>query len=267
MNFDNAATRPHLILEKALEANKETNCHSVWMQLLQASDEEDLLSKLGGAMQLPGETARLVATHHPAQVKSIARWQKPIMNGFKSMHLGGTWQTFSAHIDHAVVSQVGLIGELLHTSVPFPVLKEDDIGRVIDKLSAAMATVKDENNINIALKRHVVCELHALIQALRDYRVSGAVPVLRQVEAMQFHSAIDSEYKSFLTSTEVGQHVLDGLNAAAALLTIVSGGYAFAWARLTDRLSAAHASGTRFKSRNASNNHDRMPISSVYGRF
>mgnify|MGYP006313595021 CR=1 FL=1 len=35
----------------------------------------------------------------------------------------------------------------------------------------------------------------------------------------------------------------------------------------SERPGRAHASGTRRKSRKASNNHDRMPISSVYGRF
>jgi hypothetical protein len=225
MDFDNAATRLHAILEMALAANKETNCYTVWMQLLGGTDNEDLLSKLGAAMQLPGETARLVITHHPVQVKSIERWRQPIVNGFKSMHLGGTWNTFRAHIDDAVVSQVGLIGELLHTSVPFPALKQDEIAGVIEKLNASMAAVKD-GAFSAALKRYVVGELHALIQAFRDYRVSGAMPVLRQVEAMQFHSAVNSEYKSFLSDTNVGQHVLDSLNAAAALLTIVGGGYA-----------------------------------------
>lgn len=225
MDFDNAATRLHAILEMALAANKESNCYKTWMQLLGAADDEDLLSKLGATMQLPGETARLVIAHHPAQVKSIERWRKPIINGLKSMNLGGTWNTFCGHIDDAVVSQVGLIGELLHTSVPFPVLKQDDIANVIEKLNASMAAVKD-GAFTATLKRHVVGELHALIQALRNYRVSGAVPVLRQVEAMQFHSAVDSEYKLFLTDTTIGQHVLDSLNAAAALLTIVGGGYA-----------------------------------------
>ena len=212
-------------MEMALAANRESNCYAVWMQLLGAADDDDLLSKLGAAIQLPGETARLVIAHHPTQVKSIERWRKPIINGFKSMHLGGTWNTFCGHIDDAVVSQVCLIGELLHTSVPFPVLKQDEIAKVIEKLNASMAAVKD-GAFSAALKRHVVCELHALIQALRNYRVSGAMPALRQVEAMQFHSAVDSEYKSFLTDTTVGQHVLDSLNAAAALLTIVVGGYA-----------------------------------------
>lgn len=214
-----------MILEKALEADKNLNCYVVWQQLLEATDEEDSLSKLGAFMQLPGETARLVAAHHPSQVKSIERWRQPIVNGFKAMNLGGSWHTFSAYVDHAVVSQVGLIGELLHTSVPIPVLKEDEIAGVIEKLNASMAAVKD-GNFSAALKRYVVGELHALIQAFRNYRVSGAVPVLRQVEAMNFHVAVDSEYKSFLTDTMVGRRVLDSLNAAAALLTIVSSGYA-----------------------------------------
>lgn len=225
MNFDNAATRLHQILDNAMDADKKANCHAMWAKLLGAEGDDDILSKLGAAMQLPGETARLVAVHHPTQVKSIESWRKPIMNGFRAMNLGGEWQTFSAHIDHAVVSQVGLIGELLHTAVPSPGLKEGEVASVIEKLNAAMAEVKD-GEFSTTVKRHVVSELHALIQTLRNYRVSGAVPVLRQVEAMRFHAAVDSEYKSFLTSTTVGQHVLDSLNAAAALLTIVSGGLA-----------------------------------------
>lgn len=223
MNFDNAATRLHLVLDLAMSADKKANCYAMWTKLLGAEGDDDMFSNLGATMQLPGETAHLVAAHHRSQVKSIESWRKPIMNGFKAMNLGGEWQTFSAHIDHSVLSQVGLIGELLHTSVPSQGLKEDEIASVIEKLNAVMAEVKD-GDFSTTVKRHVVGELHALIQTLRNYRVSGAVPVLRQVEAMKFHVAVDSEYKSFLTSTTVGQHVLDSQNAAAALLTIVSGG-------------------------------------------
>jgi hypothetical protein len=225
MTFDNAASRLHVILEKAIEVNPNSNCGSVWMQLLEAKDDEELLAKLAAVMQLPAQTALLLTAHHPLQARSIEQWRQPIVFGFKSMQLDGTWNTFRGHLNPSVVSQVGLIGELLHTSMPFQTLKEDEISVVVEKLNAAMAAVKD-SSLGGALKRYIVVELHALIQSLRDYRISGAMPVLRQVEAMNFHSGVDSEYKSFLTDHEIGRQVYEGIGAAAGLLTIVSGGYA-----------------------------------------
>ncbi|HWI10203.1 MAG TPA: hypothetical protein VNU48_02640 [Burkholderiaceae bacterium] len=63
-------------------------------------------------------------------------------------------------------------------------------------------------------------ELHAMMQAFRDYRITGGVPVLRQVESLYYHQTVDSEFKAFLTDHEVGKRVLQALQAAAAIITI-----------------------------------------------
>jgi hypothetical protein len=223
MEYDNAATRLHNLLERGLKVDKAASCHAAWKQLLEPADDGDLLSKLGAVMQLPDEAHRLVEVHHPSQAKYTKGWRTPIFNGFRGMHLAGQWQTFIAHLDGTVLSQLSAIGELLHTASPSPTLKIDEIGKVVQQLLTAMTQVKESGSIAPALKRYLIGELHALIQALRNYRISGAMPVLRQVESMHFHASLDSEYRTFLTDTDVGKHVLDSLNAAAALLTLTSG--------------------------------------------
>jgi hypothetical protein len=73
------------------------------------------------------------------------------------------------------------------------------------------------------LKAYLARELNELQHRLRCYGITGALPVLRQVESMVGHCLVDQSYYSFLTSHELGKRLFDSLNAMAAVVTVAVG--------------------------------------------
>jgi hypothetical protein len=98
-------------------------------------------------------------------------------------------------------------------------IPDQDLDKVLSSVSELVADI-DKSNLSDALKNYLARELTDLQQAIREYKITGAVPVLKQAESMIGHTLADSEYGNFLKSHELGKRLLDNLNAMAALLTI-----------------------------------------------
>ncbi len=80
--YDNPASRLHVILDGAYSHNKTEPCHAVFSSVLGATNSEELLAKLGRVMQLPWEASRMIELHYPQRTKGIEHWRKPVENGF-----------------------------------------------------------------------------------------------------------------------------------------------------------------------------------------
>ena len=70
------------------------------------------------------------------------------------------------------------------------------------------------------LRAYLARELAELQHCIRNYKITGAVPALRQTEALMGHSLLDPQYSSFLTNHELGTRLLENLSAMANLLTV-----------------------------------------------
>lgn len=221
MLYDNPAARLKAILERGKSIQRENSCRQVWEEILEAEsgNSGDLFARLGTVMALPRRTAFLVKTHFPHQDESTSLWMSSLEAAFINQNLSGQWATFIDHINPHCIPYIGLIADLLQGKVSTQVIKDEDITKIIDSVKALMNDV-DKSMLSVQLKNYLSQELFDLLQAVREYRVSGAVPILKQAEAMVGHTLLDREYYDFLTSHELGKRLLDNLNAMAAVLTV-----------------------------------------------
>lgn len=221
MFYDNPAARLKAILDAGLKANKEEPCFIVWSNILESSQKDTgtLLSRLGKVMELSSEVVSLLQTHYPHQVESSTRWRGPIDNAFINQQLSGKWESFIAHINIYCVDYLALLSDILHNKLGIQLAKEEEIAALIEKVSGLISEIEN-SDLESNLKIYLLRELSVLLQALREYKITGAEMVLKQVESMIGHAHRDNRYLAFLQDHELGQRVLDNLNAVAATLTI-----------------------------------------------
>ncbi len=224
MRYDNPAARLKAILEAGLEENKDQPCIAVWRKLLEAApnDTGDLFSRLGKIMELPREIIFLLQAYSPHQIESSSRWCSPIDNAFTSQQLSGKWESFINHINIYCIDSLGFIADILHSKLNTETAKDEEITNLIDKVKTLISEIENSNLTN-ELKIYLLRELSVLLQALREYKITGAETVLKQVESMIGHAHRDKQYLDFLRDHEIGQRVLDNLNAVASILTVYLG--------------------------------------------
>lgn len=221
MLFDNPAARLHMLLQKGRQINQDTQCRKTWEDLLQTKpdDNDDLFARLGKVMSLSRQTHLLLQTNFPSQLEGAEYWRSQLSAGFTNQNLAGAWGTFIAHIDNQTVTQLSLTAELIQAKIATRLVPNQDLERIQSDLQTLIADI-DASDLTQNLKNYLVRELVDLQQAVRDYKVCGAVPILKQAESMVGHTLVDPEYKGFLSSHDLGKRLLDNLNAAAAVLTI-----------------------------------------------
>jgi hypothetical protein len=221
MLYDNPAAALQAILEKGMAEKHDQPCHQVWRMLLNVSaqDQGGLIAKLGVVMDLPRRTLVLVRASFPNQLKAADLWASSIETAFMQQQLGGNWGTFAAHIQPYCIAQLGLTAELIQTRLGSKLIDEEEINNLLDAFGDLLSEI-DRSELDNQLKAYVTRELLELQQLLRNYKVSGAVPVLKQTESMLGHSLLDPTYSKFLTNHELGARLLENLTAMANLVTV-----------------------------------------------
>jgi hypothetical protein len=221
MLYDNPAARLKAILERGMAMPGETPCRAAWQDVLdvQPNDSGDLFAKLGKAMELPRRTVLLLKTHFPHLIEASNLWRDPIETAFLNQNLSARWETFRNHINPYCIPQLGMVSDLLHSKISAKTIKQQDLENILESFKA-LSELVDQSNLSEALKNYLHSEIFELIQALRDYKVSGALPVLKQAESLVGHALLDPEYSNFLSSHDLGKRLLDNLNAMAAVLTV-----------------------------------------------
>lgn len=221
MLYDNPAARLKIILETGLKADKEQQCVKVWGDLLdtETTNFNDLFARLGKVLELPREITFLLKTHFPHQVDSSNLWLRPIEVAFTNQQLGGKWSSFIQHINPYCVPQLALVADLLHTKLSYQVAQDVEIEALTEKIHLLISDI-EASSLPPHIRLYLIEELTILLHALREHKITGGNTPLKQAEAMIGHAHRDKEYLSFLRDHELGQRVLDNLNAVAAVLTV-----------------------------------------------
>lgn len=224
MTIDNPASRLSNILSEGLKIKNETPCRKAWEQIfsIQPNNNSDLFILLGKAMQLPGEVVQLVSLHFPHQTESVALWKDPIDVAFLNQNILSNWQSFRQHINPYCIAHLNLISDLLHTKIHANAIDDKEIELLFKSFSALIDDLTT-TQLPETLKLYLVTELAVLLQLLRQYRVTGTEPILRQADSMFGHIVRNQEYRSFLADETLGQRLLDNLTAMANLMTVATG--------------------------------------------
>ncbi|MCD2453605.1 hypothetical protein GO003_024820 [Methylicorpusculum oleiharenae] len=189
------------------------------MFAIDPSNADEFFSKLGKVMALPRETITILNTNFPRQVKAANHWRAQIDAAFNNQNLGGQLSTLISHIDHNTVNQLSLTADLIESRISSKIVSDQELNAILADFGELIKAI-DESDLSSSLKNYLTRELTDLQFHIKDYGVSGALPILKQAESMMGHVLVDPEYKSFLTNHDLGKRLLENLNAAAALLTI-----------------------------------------------
>lgn len=222
MTHRNPATILHSLLSRGRSERKDQPCHAVWNRLLGTDTDGGLIAQLSEVLDLPRQINSLVSVHFPDQVETMAGWAPYVENGFMNQQLGGPWATFIDQIPEHCLPNLALTAALLNTKFSTSEITAEELKRLIDLLSGYISEV-DSADIPLEVKAYLAREINELQHRLRSYAVSGALPILRQVEAMVGHCVVDQKYYSFLTNHDLGKRLLDSLNAMAAVVTVSVG--------------------------------------------
>jgi hypothetical protein len=220
---DNAATRLFELLSAGKRINATTVCREAWRTILRTGEDEALLmTRLGQAMSLAPAAREAMLRHYPNQSAMWNHWFAQVTAAFIQQQLAGQWATFINVIDQHSMTYLEMNAEMLGTREPISILEQTTTSDLQDKLSALKSDLLASDlpeSAKIAVLRHV----ERLIRALDEYSITGAVPILDAVDSAVGHVMRDSQYRSALQSTSVGEQFISILSVVANVVTVAQG--------------------------------------------
>ena len=222
MDHHKPATILYGILKRGKDENPTDGCYEVWPRILKVDADGGLLSQLSGVLGLPRQILALLKIFYPNRDDLSSGWAPEIEKAFALQNLLGSWNGFISQIPDHCLSSLALTAELLDSKIKMSDIPEAEIKRFIEKLSEIVLEV-DATGLPQELKAYLARELNELQHCLRTYGITGALPVLRQVEAMVGHCVLDPQYHDFLFNNDLGKRLCEGLAAIANVVTVAVG--------------------------------------------
>lgn len=223
MSCDNPASRLLALLTTAKEIDGNTPSSQAWAKLLDAKGSQALLlSRMGKLLQLPNEVTVRLSNVAGVQPHIVSHISSQFYAAFAAHKFVEKWVEFTNRIDSHILNYLGLASSLFEAQTATQQLESDELEKLRTDFTELLERIRDAD-IKPRLKAYIVLQLHALITTLDDYFITGAEPILRQIEATVGHAYVDPAYKDFLQSHELGKSLLGCLAAAANMVTVAVG--------------------------------------------
>ncbi|NOH82070.1 hypothetical protein F0231_20335 [Vibrio sp. RE86] len=226
MTNDNAAARLHAILERGKKLNENSSAKNAWMYVFNLSSdtpnyESILMSKLGQVMLLPHETRSLIEQYYPQQAQSLDHTILQIQKGFTNQNLSSSWKTFIQHIDDHCISTLSMSAALLDNKLETKLIDNETLGDFKERVQELF----DEtitSSLGTEFKKFITHYLQKIINAINDYLISGALPILDAIHSTLGHAVLDPKFKQDLVETESGNKISNMLGDLANIVTVAS---------------------------------------------
>lgn len=223
MNYDNPAARLLSILERGKTKTPATNCRAVWEDLLEAKGDLPLLmARLGKVMELPRLTITSLKEEFPQQGDMWTHWESQVNSAFMVQNLHANWDSFINNIDAHTLTYLRMASSLLQAKANTKLIEDADLASVREALTEILVEVIT-SDLPDEVKRYVVRNLRKIVDSIDEYKLTGALPLLDAVETTLGHAAVDKQYKTFLTDTDLGKRLLDTLASMANVVTVAVG--------------------------------------------
>lgn len=224
MKADNSAERLLTLLAEGKRKEEGMACRRAWGELLGVpkSDSVLLTSQIGKVMMLPGQIVRDLQDSLPNGGNTWSHWAGQVSSAFARQNLDAPWKTFIEHIDDHTLTYLRLSADILSTSKKIAAIDPEAINETRKKISDCLDEVL-ASGIDKNVKAQIARHLRAVIDALDDYQIFGAQPILDAVEVVAGHTHFDEKYFHFLKDTDVGKSIHEALTAAANLVTVAVG--------------------------------------------
>lgn len=225
MKYDNPAGRLLEVLIKVRQFPLGAQAREVWTTVfeLPKSDLPPLLTAtLGKAMLLPHEAISMLAEEHPELADPFPTWALQVSAAFQAHNVHSTIDTFSKNITDDTLANIRTTAVLLDKRSKRKILSKAELTEMRERINAVLTDVL-ASDIEEGLKSYVARALRKILTAIDEYKLGGAQPILESVEQAAGHVMVDPSYRSFLKDAELGQRVLDALQAAGGIVTVATG--------------------------------------------
>ncbi|HEY4092690.1 MAG TPA: hypothetical protein VGN46_14345 [Luteibacter sp.] len=220
MELDNPASRLHDILARGKIIPATDSCRTAWGQLLGSGSNQALtMARLGKVMELPQQSLNAMEVAFPHRVGACSHWVGKLSSAFGRQDLDGVWETFIKFVDEQSMSLLGLTADLLGGLEKRSRLDIEHLSQVREQLNELLVAVL-ASDVSADVKRWVVNYLRKIIVAIDEYHITGALAVVEATDGALGHARANPEYRSFLRDHELGGRVLEGISAAANLVTV-----------------------------------------------
>ncbi|EOI6422917.1 hypothetical protein ACMU90_003476, partial [Vibrio cholerae] len=221
---DNPAARLLNILEQGAEHESSSNCRSVWKAIFELEGEADhvLMTRIAKAMELPGQIITILNKDFPNQRETYKYWSQKVNNAFFQQNLNSNWHSFYAHIDSHTLLYLRLNADLIQTKTPTSLLSLEDLKGVRERVSELFTELL-ELELDHEVKAFLVRNLQAMLHAIDEYRISGAVPVMDIIERTFGHAFFDEKFKTTLSESDFGKKIVKTLSIVADTMTVALG--------------------------------------------
>lgn len=223
MNYDNPAARLLVILEKGKTMSSTSNCREAWEALLETRGDTPLLmARLGKVMELPKLVIATLQEEFPQQGDTWSHWEAQVNAAFMVQNMHANWDSFISNIDAHTITYLKMASSLLQAKSNTRLIADADLASVREELDKILVEILS-SDLPEEVRRYLVRNLRKIIGSIDEYRLTGALPLLDAVETALGHAAVDKQYKSFLTDTELGKRLLDTLGSMANVVTVAVG--------------------------------------------
>lgn len=220
--IDNPVARLRSLLEAGKAIPGHLNCRETWMNLLEASTEDELMFKLGIAMQLPQQIKKVLADNLDPELWQTKHWEVMVKQAFFEQNLNGRWDTFIDKINETGIGELRLLQTIIHVKGEYKSLTDNDMLDFKMQLSLILEDII-ASDINKAVKDKICRYLRKIITSIEDYQISGIEPIEDAVNTLVGNAAFDKEYKNFLSDDRLGGQIIKVIGALADCVAIVQG--------------------------------------------
>lgn len=141
---------------------------------------------------------------------------------FDQQDLSGQWESFSKQIDTHTLNYLAIVAELLQTRSRTSLLDAANLSSVREQLDSALIDVI-ESNYDSEIKSYLSHSIRRIITAIDEYHITGVYPIADAIESTVGHTVLDSEFKEFMVSSDLGNRIFEILVALASCITIAVG--------------------------------------------
>src|SRR5690606_7542055 len=150
----------------------------------------------------------LVEQFYPKQASSLGHTLNQIQKAFAAQNLSGGWKTFSQYIDVHCIDGLSMVSAMLDVKLDSKLIEKEVLADFYIKIQGLNDEVVSAD-LPSEFKKFMAHYLRKILDAIGDYLISGAMPILTSVEATLGHAVLDPEFREILGKEGIGKKISD----------------------------------------------------------
>lgn len=225
MKTDNPAGRLLNLLEEGKNIGPNVKNRDAWGTLLEVEDSNSplLMYRLGKVMELPKQVIEQIKLNFPNQQNTHSHWSTKVNQAFGVQNLNGKWNDFNQHIDQHTLDYLSMSVDMIDSKGYTQVISSEKLNEIHEKISNLRQDAIDSDELDESFKKIISVYLQKILSAIDEYKISGAVPIMENIEQTLGRTFCDEAYRATIQRTKFGEKLLTTLTFVADITTISLG--------------------------------------------